>query len=92
MTLGVAIDFETLTLGTSAEGLSAQRAGRANRAWLTVEGGGVRYRLDGVDPTATVGHELADGGSLELEHRDQVQRARFIATDATATLRASFFL
>lgn len=92
MTVGVAIDFETLTLGASVEGLSPQRAGRANRAWLTVEGGGLRYRLDGVDPTATVGHALADGGSLELEHRDQVQRARFIATGASATVRASFFL
>ena len=92
MTHGVAIDFETLALAASAKGFSPQRAGRANRAWLSVETGSLRYRLDGVDPTAAVGHLLAAGATLELEHRDQVQRARFIATGAAATLRASFFL
>ena len=92
MTHGVAIDFETLTLGAAAEGFSPQRAGRANRAWLTVEGGSLRYRLDGDDPTPAVGHLLAAGHTLELEHRDQVQRIRLIAVAASATVRASFFL
>ena len=92
MTLGVAIDFETLALGAAAKGFSPQRAGRANRAWLTVESGSLRYRLDGVAPTAAVGHLLAEGGSLELEHRDQVQRIRLIAVGASSTVRASFFL
>ena len=92
MTRGVAVDFHTLALAASAAGLPAQPARRANRAWLTVETGAVRYRLDGEDPTAAVGHLLSIGDSLELEHRDQLQRARFIAAGSSATLRASFFL
>lgn len=92
MTRGVAVDFQTLALAASAVGLPAQSARRANRAWITVETGPVRYRLDGEDPTAADGHLLSIGDSLELEHRDQLQRARFIATGASAALRVSFFL
>ena len=61
MTHGVAVGFESLTLGAAAAGFSAQHAGRANRACCSVEGGPLRYRLDGEPPTAAVGHLIADG-------------------------------
>lgn len=36
------------------------------RAFISAEGGDMRYRLDGEDPTAESGHLLKDGNTLDL--------------------------
>lgn len=42
----------------------------------------VRYRTDGVDPTASVGHLLATGDVVSLEGPASIRKFRIIATAA----------
>lgn len=90
-----AFAFETLTVSSTALGCTVatyqpQSQGResAVHAFITnpVNGAAteiVRYRFDGVAPTATVGHMLAPGDHLELCAAN-LRNAKFIGdTDAT---------
>lgn len=62
---------------------------RTRSALVTVSGGSVRYRFYG-DPTATVGHIVADGGNVEL-FRDDIGRVKFVATTGTVDLFVTYF-
>ena len=69
--------FETLTVSTAAGGLGFTAAtinpltdkgvgGQADYALVTVATNAIRYRLDGVAPSATVGHYLPAGDEISL--------------------------
>lgn len=86
---------EALTVGAAAVACTAATlavAGyeKAVRAWITVEGADIRYRLDGTNPTAATGHRLNDGLPLEVEGYTNLERLRFIAVTGTATVRLSY--
>ena len=80
--------FETLPVGAAAVGFTIV-AGR-NYAFITVEANPVRFRVDGVDPTAAVGHLLAVGDVLVLEGGTAILQFRAIATGAAAVLSISY--
>lgn len=84
-TIGMA--FETLTISNSAVGLTStsylNTTGNASHAFLTLEGGQVRYRYDGTNPTSSVGHVLDPGGFLLIEGQNQMAAIKFIRTGAT---------
>lgn len=54
------MDFETITVSTVAIGFTASKistaTAKASYAFFTLETADIRYRVDGVDPTAAVGH------------------------------------
>lgn len=83
--------FEAVTVSTTAVALTAATFGQSNEAFITVENGAVRFRMDGTAPTASQGHELDVGDSLTLDSRDQIERIRFIRRNGVdATLRVSY--
>lgn len=95
----IAYDFETLTVSNDAVGLTATKyrpsTGDANKnalkAFITAEGGSVRYRYDGTDPTSTVGHILEAGGFLIADGQHQMEKIRFIRTgNSDGVLQVSY--
>ena len=83
--------FETLTVSSTALPLTEALAENASFVTVTVESQAVRFRLDGVAPTATVGHVLTAGDSLELVGFWEIDQFRVIRRDASdATLSVSY--
>jgi hypothetical protein len=81
-----ALGFQQVTVSTAALALSVRSLTSAQRAWITVETAAIRYRYDGLDPSTTVGHRLAAGGTLELLGSTSITQFKMIrdgATDAT---------
>lgn len=83
-------DYEDVTVSTAAVGLTAAKVAASRTAFITCEGGAVRYRLDGTAPTASVGHVLNVGGTLTLSGTD-IKQVSFIRRDSVdGTLRVSY--
>lgn len=76
------------TISTATAIASVVPAG-ATRVLIKVTGQPVRWRDDGVDPTASVGM-LIDVGD-ELWYTGQVRALRFIETAASAVLDMAFY-
>jgi hypothetical protein len=80
-------DFETITVSTVAKTLDTTKIGVG--FFLTVEGADIRYRFDGTAPTASVGHLLLDGGSIQMVNTGNTadfQMIRDAGVDATVTV------
>ena len=85
--------FESLTVAGTSVGLTSATFANRNRALVTVETAQVRFRFDGADnaPTASVGHILEVGDTLELDSEHQLEHIRFIRTGGTsATVRCAY--
>jgi len=93
--------FESISVGSTAAGLSetaykpasGRYAGReAQAAFLTIEDGDVRWRQDGSDPTAAVGHYLIAGKSLLLQGAQAIYQFRAICATgiSRAVMRATY--
>lgn len=83
--------FETVTVSTVSKELTAATYDNQRFALITVESNAVRFRLDGTDPTSSVGHVLEAGDILTLDSLEQIQAVRFIRRDgADATLSVSY--
>lgn len=80
--------FETIVTGAAAVPFTVV-AGR-NYAFITVEGTPVRFRIDGVAPTAAVGHLLAIGDVLTLEGGTAIIQFQVIATAGAGTISVSY--
>ncbi len=86
-----AVAFEELAPAASAIGISENIRVRSSVdctfARVTVEDNAVRYRLDGGNPTATVGHALAVGAPpLDIYGAANVRNFRVIAQTGTASV------
>ena len=78
-------NFETVTVGTTAVGVTASSGDLvAHRAVITVETAQIRFRYDGTDPTSMVGHIANPGDRLILEGRANIRNFRAIRTGATS--------
>ena len=83
--------FESLTVSTTALALTENLSELADQVFITIETNAVRYRLDGQNPTTSVGHTLESGDVLELKGRYEIDKFRVIRRDAAdATARVSF--
>ena len=80
-TLEVGDKVATLTPSFYSPSVSGQGA---TVAFLTLEGGAVRYRYDGVEPTTLVGHLLQPGSTLTLLGQSQMSQFRAIRSTATS--------
>jgi hypothetical protein len=66
-----------------AAGVSDADLTKADEVHLSVETAGVRFRMDGTDPTAEVGELVDTGGQLTIVGRENVQKLRVIAADGS---------
>lgn len=85
----IGFGFETVTVAAVAIGLTAATYApasgeNAEEAFITLALGTLRYRYDGTDPSATVGHVLTDGGSIVLKGQNQMSQFKAIRTTATS--------
>jgi len=86
------IDFESITVSTTVLGLDRNKQTVADYAEVTVEDQAVRFRIDGLPASATVGHELVDMDTLTLENTHEMDNFSVIRRDGTdAILRVSYF-
>ncbi len=81
--------FEEVEVNGSVEALNPDVYAPADgaqgaKAVVTAEGGDMRYRLDGQDPTVDSGHLLRDGAMLELKSIYSIRKFRVINTTETA--------
>ncbi len=87
--IGKLIPFtaEAITVADTAIGLTASKLAstpKPKKVIITVETSRCRYRMDGTDPSSTVGHVLNPGDSLVLEGYSQVNNTKFIRTGAVS--------
>lgn len=87
--------YESITVSSTAKSLTTATYGRANRAFITVEGNSIRYTLDGTNtPTsAGVGHRRtsADTQPLILVNTDEIKNFRAVRSSATdATIKVTY--
>lgn|SRR3990167_322122 len=74
-------DFETITVNGTAIGLTASKLTAdppPKKVVITIESNQLRYRMDGTDPTSSVGHILSPADVLILEGYSQLNNAKFI--------------
>ncbi len=85
-------DYETVTVSSTAIGLTPQVNKNISRAFITVETAVVRFHTSAEDvPTASVGHEALVGDIIKLESAHEVANFKAIRRDGTdATLRVSY--
>ena len=84
--------FEALAVaGAPAVGFTAATFTNAIMAAAKVEGGQIRYRTDGTDPTATVGVIANDGEMITVWGSSDLNSIRFIRTGGvSATLNTEY--
>lgn len=86
-----AFGFESLTVADTAVGVAFVDAGDAERMFITVETAQARYRYDGSDPTAAIGHLAEIGDVIVIEGTSNIAEFRAIRTGSTsAVLRITY--
>lgn len=92
-----AFAFESLTISTTALGFTKSAydplgAPVAIAAIVTIETADARYRTDGLNPTAAIGHIAVSGSTLTVCGTGSIRTVRFIRKDATdAVFRVTFY-
>lgn len=86
----VYVDYESITVSSTAVGLTQQKENAYDNALITCEANPIRYRLDGIAPTASEGHILAVGASITLVNKDQLIPFQAIATGSNGVLKVSY--
>lgn len=87
-----AIGFESITVSTTAIGCTTATAAGAIQALVTVEDQAIRYRVDGTNPTSSVGHEALDYDVITLQSPDEIAKFKAIRRDSSdAILRVTYF-
>jgi hypothetical protein len=92
----VAYDFESITVSNTALGFTAAKITPAGTppaiyASCTLETNAIRYRADGLDPSATVGQLVSAGVSFEVCGQQNIQVVRFIRQTADGTLQCHYY-
>jgi hypothetical protein len=91
----VCIGYQQITSLTAAQGLTVPQRDlsglnqRPTFALITPLTGNVRWRDDGVAPTASIGMPLAAG--VTLQYDGDLTRIRFIDNGGTAELNISYY-
>ena len=83
-------DFESITVSTTAIGLTTAKAEAANEAYISLEDSAVRFRLDGVAPTASEGHKLNAGMDFKLNGQGQMAGFKAIAISGSGVLKVTY--
>jgi hypothetical protein len=90
----IPFDYETIVIASVGIGLTASKLSaspKPKKVFISVESARCRYRIDGTDPTDTVGHILDPMDTLILEGYSQLNNFRAIRTGATSgTLQVTY--
>ena len=90
----ICYDFEQITVADTAIGLTSAKLTadpRPKKVVITCETAQLRYRIDGTDPSATVGHLINPLDSLVLEGYSQLNNFKAIRKGSTsATIFCSY--
>lgn len=85
----IPFDFESITVADSAIGLTAAKLSaspKPKKIFITIENAQLRYRMDGTDPSATVGHIANPTDIITLEGYSQLNNVKFIRKGATSAV------
>ena len=85
---GAGIGFQDLTVDATAVALTIPAG--AQSALVSTDSVAVRFRVDGNDPTSTVGHKLPLDTFMEFFGEDMVN-ARFISNGASTSLFVTYY-
>jgi hypothetical protein len=89
------LGYQQITSLSSAASLTVPQtdlnglACKPSLALITAEGQAVRWRDDGIAPTATVGMPLASGGTLQYD--GDLTKIQFIEQTASAKINISYY-
>ena len=86
--------FETLTVSDAdVSALTATYTAEADNALITVESNNIRFRIDGGDPTAAVGHLIVADGyqNLFLGTYAAIRALRMISVSGNATVFVTYY-
>lgn len=86
---GKVISSQALTVDATTPQALTVPAGTVS-ALITAGANPVRWRADGTNPSATVGHYVAANGNIEIFQGD-LASVRFVATTATSALFITYF-
>lgn len=97
----VPLTFEKITVSTNVVALtssymspSAGQEGAGNHpscAYITIEGGSMRFRVDGEDPTTTTGHACGDQDIIVLDTRSALEQFRAVRSgDQDAVIQVTY--
>lgn len=94
-------EYESLTVGTEEVRLSPEKikppsgpySGLSARvALLSLEGGDIRFRLDGGAPDANTGHYLTNGDTLVLTETQTLEKFQALRVgEVNSTLQVTYF-
>jgi len=76
--------YESLTVTDSAVGTTWASTKTAYKAFMTAETAEMRFRFDGTSPTASEGHLIDDGDTLELYGNANIVNFEAIRTGETS--------
>jgi hypothetical protein len=79
----------TTAVGLTPPSIDGAAAIKPNYALIIVEGNAVRWRDDGVAPTAAVGFPLAVGVAFEYE--GLLSAIQFVSQSGTATVNVAYY-
>ena len=84
------VGYEKITaLGSVAQLTVPQDVGSPNMVLIEVEAQDVRYRADGIDPTAATGGLMKAGA--QYEYTGNLQSLKFIEVSAGAILNVNYY-
>lgn len=83
------LGYEQVLTATLAAATQLNKPAYTKVAYVQVEGGQVRYRDDGTDPSAAVGMLLVDGAVLE--YAGNLSTLKFITESGTPKLNVSYY-
>lgn len=90
----IPFDFETIPVASVGIGFTASKLAsspKPKKVFISVETARIRYRIDGTDPTSTVGHILDPMDTLTLEGFSQLNNFKSIRTGTTSgTLQVTY--
>ena len=92
-----AFAFETITVSTTSIGFTASLAyptgadAQSVVAIVTTETNSIRFRTDGIAPTASVGHLVVAGSTIEVCGLPAAKAFRMIRASADATISATYY-
>lgn len=92
-----AFAFETITVSTTAVGFTSATYAPsgttpADYAMVSVETAAIRYRVDGVAPTASVGHAIEAGSGFPVCGQPSLKTFQMIRRDgADSTVRVTYY-
>jgi len=72
-------------------GASANRPRTAQVARVTVETAGIRYTVDGTNPTTLIGHLVAAGTTFDIEGYDAIKAFKVTQAAGAAQISVTYF-